>query len=123
MLSPVPEAERNRVQDGGVHTVHDSVEFEPEDPAIEDGGAEVVVIEVGSREIMDEVGWRGDGGVVGELGGYQRVEYLVDYRRWVEGLPGVSKGVEAHPDVDLTVGPFEVVSSAVLLSRGKYTVN
>ena len=72
---------------------------------------------------MDEIGWRGDDGVVGEFGSYQGVKYLVDYGRRVEGLPRAGEGVEAHPDVDLTVGPFEVVSSAVLLSRGKYTVN
>ena len=122
-FSPVPEAECDRVQDGGVHTIHDRVEFEPEDPAVEDGGAKVVMIEVGSGKFMHEVGWWGDGGMVGELGGNQRVEYLVDYRRWVEGLPGLSKGVETHPDVDRPVGLPKVVSGAVLLSRGEYAVH
>ena len=47
----------------------------------------MVIVEMGGGEVVDEVGWWGDDGVVGELGGYQGVEYSVNDRRRVEGLP------------------------------------
>ena len=83
MLSCVPVAECYRVLDRKVQVVHVDVVLMPENAGIEYGGTDVVIVEERGREVVDEVGRWGDEGVVGELGGYQGVKYLVDYRRRV----------------------------------------
>ena len=78
---PIPECDW--VQGGGVEGCHVDVVFVAENAGVEDGGTNVVVVEVSDWEVVGEVGgWR-DVGVVREFRSHECVEYPVDCHRGI----------------------------------------